>query len=139
MLAGCIYGTTARQSFQAEGALVVLTAGGQFVAGELLEVGTDTWTLDALGPTGAPARVVRIPATAIVEGTVYTGAPMGRWSLDGADPPKGVGILTRIGSGGAVDGRLDVRLVSRFPYGMPPAALDALLALRGQTQPDPLP
>ncbi len=134
LLAGCAVGLSGRDVFGADGVLVVLTVRGvaEPVAGELLTAADSAWTVDALGADGVPARVVRVRPADVVRGTVYPGQDAGRWAARGLAPPRGVRQIARIGPGGAVWGGPPVRLVSRFPHGMPDAARGALLARRGQ-------
>lgn len=144
-VSGCAHGLSGRQIYQAEGVLVVLYAAadaapgasvpvaGEQLAGELLVVEPGAWVVDALGPDGRPARVVRVAQTAIRGGAVYAGTTGGRWAVSGAAAPEGARRVARITTGGGTDSRLDLRLLSRFPHGLSDALLDALLARRGQT------
>lgn len=138
---GCAHGLSGRQVFQAEGIFVVLSVTGADgpVAGELLVVEPGAFLLDALGPDGHPARVVRVARASIAGGTAYAGTPGGRWAVTGAPLPEGTRRIARLGASGVSDGRLDLRLISRFPHGLSDPLLGALLAHRGQAAVVPLP
>lgn len=140
-LPGCARGLSGRQVFQAEGVLVELRVQGAVapVAGELLLVEPDALLVDALGPDGRPARVVRVARAAIAGGDAYAGTTGGRWAVSDEAPPPGARRVARFTAGGAVAGRLDLRLLSRFPHGLSDALLGALLARRGQASVAPVP
>lgn len=141
VLPGCIHGLAGRDVFQADGVLVELRVAGVAapVAGELLVVEPDAFLVDALGADGRPERVVRVARAAIAEGTVYAGTSGGRWAVTGEVPPTGTRRIARLAPGGRPGGRLDLRLLSRFPHGLSDALLDALLARRGQPAVAPIP
>ena len=132
-VAGCAVGLSGREVFGADGVFVALTVRGvaEPVAGELLTAADSAWTVDALGADG-DLRVVRVRPASIQRGAAYPAAGGGRWAARGLTPPRGVRALARIGAGGDVAGGPSLRLLSRFPHGMPDAALGALLARRGQ-------
>jgi hypothetical protein len=141
VLSGCIHGLAGRDVFQADGVLVELRVTGvaATVAGELLVVDADALLIDALGPDGRPQRVVRVSRSTIAEGAVYAGTSGGRWAVTDEVPPPGTRRIARLTSGGTPDGRLDLRLLSRFPHGLSDALLGALLERRGQSAVAPVP
>ncbi len=141
VLPGCMHGLAGRDVFQADGVLVELRVAGvgSTVAGELLVVEPDAFLVDALGADGRPERVVRVARAAIAEGAVYAGTSGGRWAVTDEVPPPGTRRIARLAIGGTPEGRLDLRLLSRFPHGLSDDLLGALLERRGQTTVAPIP
>jgi len=115
VLAGCYFGQTAAKFEPALGprgvATTITSAGRTVVSGELIEVGDTSLLVDT-----APA-IVRVPYDVIRHAAF---AQTGIHLDDGRAP--------------AASTRDKLRLLSRFPQGLSPALLQALLEARGQAE-----
>ena len=139
VLGGCtVSRPSATTAYQAEGVTVTLavrtglTAGG-IVGGELLAVEPNAFLVDAVNQIGEPVRVVRVPMQAVTRGTAFVGTPPRGEIRSVVDTPVGMRRVARLGRGGRARG-VDLRRLSRFPYGVEEAVLARLLEVRVQTE-----
>ncbi|PAP77693.1 hypothetical protein BSZ37_15205 [Rubrivirga marina] len=138
MLAGCTFGRSSTvEHYQAEGVTLVLAVQSSeasgIIAGELLTVEPDAYLLDAVNQIGDPVRVVRVPMRDITRGAAYSGrSPRGE-VRSVVDTPPGMRRVARLGEAGRARG-MDLQRLSRFPFGIPDAALSRLLDARVQTE-----
>lgn len=139
---GCAFGTSAKDVFRSEGMFVVAYLDGQRlpVSGHLLAVDDrGDWIVDAVAIPSTSQRVVRIDARRVRGGGLYVPPSTLAWAVEGRPPPRGTRRIMRFPQDGPAPAPEVVRRWARFPFGMPPAALDALLARRGQTAVAPVP
>lgn len=139
VLSGCtVTRPPATTYYQAEGVTVTLAVStgigaGGIVGGELLAVEPGAFLIDAVNQSGEPIRVVRVPMRSVRRGAAFVGTPP-RGEIRGVtDTPVGMRRVARLGRGGQARG-VDLRTLSRFPYGVPDGVLDALLDARVQTE-----
>jgi hypothetical protein len=130
-VASCSFGMTAgrfRQTTSPRGVETRLTTASVDVTGELLEVRTDgllvltsgvRWKTPARRDEARERLLRLVPFTAI-QASSFEQMNVGRHVQDGRTPD------------GEIRERL--RLVSRFPYGIPPEVLARLLSAHGQVQ-----
>ena len=115
VLAGCYFGQTAAKFEPALGprgvATTITSAGRTVVSGELIEVGDTSLLVDTA------QAIVRVPYDVIR----YAAFAQTGIHLDDGRAP-------------AASKRDKLRLLSRFPQGLSPALLQALLEARGQTE-----
>ena len=137
-LGGCAFGLRGGDVYQARGVTLALEMrGAGVIAGELLTVESGAFVIDAVDEVARPTRVIRVPMTSIVRGAVYGGTPSPGEIRDVRRTPPGLERLDRLSENGNAR-RITLPPLSRFPYGIPDAARDRLLAARGQTQVDGL-
>ena len=139
VLGGCtVTRPSATTYYQAEGVTVTLavrtglTAGG-VVAGELLAVEPDAFLVDAVNQAGEPIRVVRVPMRDVTRGAAFVGRPPRGEIRTVVGTPVGLRRVARLGESGRTRG-VDLRRLSRFPYGVEAEVLARLLELRVQTE-----
>lgn len=133
-LGGCTFGLRGSDVYQARGVTLVLEMrGAGVIAGELLTVESGAFVIDAVDEVARPTRIVRVPMTSIVRGVVYGGTPVAGEIRDVGRTPPGLERLDRLSENGNAR-RIHLLSLSRFPYGIPDAALDLLLDARGQTE-----
>lgn len=139
VLSGCtVTRPPATAYYQAEGVTVTLAVSpgvgaGGIVGGELLAVEPGAFLVDAVNQVGQPVRVVRVPMRDVRRGAAFVGTPPRGEIRSVADTPIGMRRVARLGRGGQARG-VDLRSLSRFPYGLPDGVLDALLEARVQTE-----
>lgn len=158
LVSGCTFGTSGGEVFQAEGVTLVVTFQDpasqaprqpRELSGELLAVEADGFVVDAVGDTGAPTRVVRVPFEVISSGEVLAGrttgtapvyapalpAPSAQRARNARRPPRsGVRRVGALGRRGVPSRGVDLEALSRFPDGIPPPLLARLLDARGQNE-----
>lgn len=137
-LSGCIIGQrNPRATYQGPGVTLTLAVrddeGRGLLAGELLAVEPSAFLIDAVDEFGQRIRVVRVPLRAVERGAALHGpiSPVDIRSV--VDTPYGMRRIATLRAGGRTRS-VDLRLLSRFPDGIPPDALARLLDARVQTE-----